>query len=238
MRKILLGLIILILLFTASCSDCSSCCVHNYLGETLYSPTCETVGKRKYTCESCEDSYEEILDELWHTAGTDGKCIRCDRLLVTKFNVSYTPDTKAYVINSATYDANVNKELIFEREANGFSYREIGEGAFSNSVFKKVSLPSSVKKINKDAFKNSLNLFSVNLNRGMEVIEEGAFANCITLSEVTIYPSLLYVGKGAFSECLYLDRINFVGTKEQFDKIVIDSDNDSFLNATITYINE
>ena len=238
MKKFLSTILVLILLLTASCSNCSSCCKHNYLGETIIFPTCETVGKRKYVCESCEDEYEEILDELWHTPNSDGKCIRCEIDMVTTFGVSYTADTKAYVINYAIYDHNLNKELVFACEDNGFVYREIGEGAFIGSTFTKVNLSPSVKKINKNAFKDSLNLFSVNFNKGMDVIEEDAFSGCITLNEVTIYPSLLYIGKGAFSGCTYLDRINFVGTQEQFDKIVVDSGNEYFLNATVSFITD
>ena len=238
MRKIFIVLLILILLTsTSACSSCSSYCSHNYLGETLVYPTCEMVGSRKYTCEVCEDSYQTVLDELWHTSGEDNKCIRCERLLVTKLNVSLTADTKAYVINSATYDYTLNVELIFESEKDGFTYREIGESAFMHSVFRKVSLPPTIKKINKDAFKENLNLFYVNLNRGMEVIEDGAFSGCTTLSEITIYPSLLYIGKDVFKGCVYLDKINFIGTKEQFDKIVVDSGNEKFLSATVEFVN-
>ena len=236
MKKIFSIILILILLITASCNKCSSCCSHNYLGETVIFPTCETVGKRKYTCEVCEDSYEEVLDELWHTPNEYGKCIRCERNIVTNLSLSYTQDTKGYVINSAIYDQNINEELVFEDKINGFDVREIGEGAFIESKFRTVNLPSSVKKINKNAFKDSLNMYSVNLNKGVEMIYEGAFSGCVTLSEITIYPSLLYVGEGAFAGCLYLQKINFMGTQEQFAKIVVAGNNDLFLNASIVFI--
>lgn len=238
MRKIFAILLILILLFTASCSNCSSCCKHNYLGETLAFPTCESSGTRKYTCETCEDSYYEEMEEIWHTAGSDRKCVRCEKDLVTDINVAYTQDTKAYVILSANCSYDENMELIFERERNGFEYREIGDSAFMNGVFKKISLPSTIKKINANAFKNCLNLFSVNFNKGVKVIDDGAFFGCITLSEITIYPSLVSIGRDAFSECLYLEKINFVGTREQFESIAVGSGNDYFLNATVTYITE
>jgi hypothetical protein len=126
---------------------------------------------------------------------------------VTKFNVSYTADTKAYVINSATYDAIVNKELIFEREANGFSYREIGEGAFSNSVFKKVSLPSSVKKINKDAFAGCTSLESIVIPEGVTEIEAGAFWECSNLETIYFPTTLTTFGEDVFDACDGLKQV-------------------------------
>lgn len=46
-------------------------CTHNYVSEITTDPTCTTTGIRKYTCEICGDSYEEVIEATGHTVVTD-----------------------------------------------------------------------------------------------------------------------------------------------------------------------
>jgi len=74
-------------------------------------------------------------------------------------------------------------------------------GAFSYTQVTKVTLPSSIKTIGWQAFKNAQNLQEVVLNEGITEIVESAFAECPELTTINI-PSTVTVLPGAiFSDC-------------------------------------
>ena len=66
-------------------------------------------------------------------------------------------------------------------------------------------------------------------------INTSAFSVCTSLTNITIPVSVTFVGYNAFSYCKNLKDVYFKGTKEQWDKIIINPYNDYLLNANIHY---
>ena len=55
-----------------------------------------------------------------------------------------------------------------------------------------------------------------------ERIKSAAFKNCSRLTEITIPKSIVQIYDQAFLGCNNLNRINYIGTKKDWDKIIID----------------
>ena len=107
---------------------------------------------------------------------------------------------------------------------------EIGENAFTNASVKSVEIPSSVTKIDCEAFfgctsletvsmKNSVTeiggeafswctaLKNIRLSNKLQTIEDGAFEYCHKLTNITIPASLKSMGDNVFFDC---NRINII----------------------------
>lgn len=56
----------------------------------------------------------------------------------------------------------------------------------------------------------------------IERIKSSAFMNCGRLTQITIPKSIVQIYDRAFLGCNNLKRINYLGTKKEWDKIVID----------------
>jgi hypothetical protein len=56
----------------------------------------------------------------------------------------------------------------------------------------------------------------------IERIKGSAFKNCGRLKEITIPKSVVQIYDQAFLDCNNLNRINYLGTKKEWDKIIID----------------
>lgn len=95
------------------------------------------------------------------------------------------------------------------------AYHIADGGAFSYTKVTKVTLPSSIKKIGWQAFKNAQNLQEVVLNEGVTEIVEGAFEGCQELTTINIPSTLTVINGGLFKECHKLKNITLnEGLKE------------------------
>ncbi len=83
----------------------------------------------------------------------------------------------------------------------------IGGGAFKGSSIKKVSIPSSVKVIDKYAFADCEELEEINFSEGLEIINESAFSGCHKLNSIELPIGLLTIEKHAFSHCHNLTNV-------------------------------
>lgn len=114
-----------------------------------------------------------------------------------------------------------------------------GEAFVYSQTLKKVTLPSSVKKIDTSAFYFCPNLSSVSFSKGLETIgmyafgycglpsvtlpstvktiDGMAFANCENLKTVTLNNGLTAIGEGAFSYCKSLEKITIPATVKKLD---------------------
>ena len=114
----------------------------------------------------------------------------------------------------------------------------------SNSVFWdcdalwSITLPKSIKIIGINAFEDCKNLKTVNFNgeSQLEEIQWSAFSHCISLEEIYIANTVKSIEKGAFYNCKNLKVIHYNGTMEQWEKIIIEKDND-YLNSADVYFN-
>lgn len=75
---------------------------------------------------------------------------------------------------------------------------EIGESAFSCSYMPSVRLPSTLKKIEKQAFMYAYNLTKITLPDGLETIGDEAFSGCHPRNAVVLPASIKSIGKKAF----------------------------------------
>ena len=80
---------------------------------------------------------------------------------------------------------------------------EIGEGAFSCSYMPSVRLPSTLKKIEKQAFMYAHNLTKITLPDGLETIGDEAFDGCYFKKAIVLPASIKSIGKKAFHRYSY-----------------------------------
>ena len=71
-----------------------------------------------------------------------------------------------------------------------------------------VNVPSGVRVLGKELFRDAKELVTVTLPEGLTSIEEGAFMGCIALKEIFLPETLLSIGNHAFQGCVSLEKIN------------------------------
>jgi len=89
------------------------------------------------------------------------------------------------------------------------SIRVIPKAAFrEHSALQSVRIPSTMKKIGKEAFFECLNLSNVDFQDGsLQTIGESAFNGCVTLKEAILPDSMVVIGAAAFQWCDALIRV-------------------------------
>ena len=93
----------------------------------------------------------------------------------------------------------------------------IGNSAFRDNIdIKTIEIPSSVTHIGKFAFLGCINLKNIEIPSSVREIPESVFGNCRKLEEVTLSNKLRYIGEMAFLNCPKLKKINI---PEQLEEI-------------------
>ena len=85
---------------------------------------------------------------------------------------------------------------------------EIGEGAFSDCSFKKITIPNSVMIIKRGAFFRCYNLEELIIPANIRILEEGAFLDCSSLKNIKILASITSIACGTFKMCTSLIKVN------------------------------
>ncbi len=100
----------------------------------------------------------------------------------------------------------------------------------------KVSLSkTNIKRIGAKAFAYCEFLETVTLPDTLETVGAEAFRECGNLQSVIIGKGAANIEKDAFAKCYNLFNVYYMGTEEQWDQIIIGSNNSSLLNATIHF---
>lgn len=127
------------------------------------------------------------------------------------------------------------------------SIEKIGKNAFaycSNSAFRKLVIPASVKEICENAFIGAENLREVVLNDGLEKIGSSAFYGNKRIRSIVVPSSLKVVETAAFHPGMKtnskvndhaLKKVYYKGTVEQFEDISINLDNIWFAELATLY---
>ena len=117
-------------------------------------------------------------------------------------------------------------------ELGGKPVTEIGEWAFAYcSSLTEVTIPKSVTSIRAFAFRSCSSLTKVIIPEGVTSIGDSAFGYCSSLTEVTIPKSVTSIEYAAFYDCGALATVHYGGSKTDWGKISIDSENDPLKNA-------
>lgn len=83
----------------------------------------------------------------------------------------------------------------------------IGQGAFSCTALRSVTIPSTVTELGHGAFIYCSNLTKVQFNEGLKLIGEYAFAECTALRSVAIPSTVTKLGEHAFYGCKNLTNV-------------------------------
>ncbi len=85
----------------------------------------------------------------------------------------------------------------------------IGTNAFRGSQAYNISIPTSVKTIGNDAFRECANITSMTIPEGVTTIGERVFQGCSNLKSVTFPSSIENVGAGTLYNCQELRSVKF-----------------------------
>lgn len=94
---------------------------------------------------------------------------------------------------------------------------EIGPFAFANpadSNLEEVNMPSSITRINNNAFSRNTTLKIINLSPAIEVIDESAFYLCESLESIEFPEGVKTIGQDCFYKCKALKSVSFPSTLE------------------------
>ena len=98
-----------------------------------------------------------------------------------------------------------------------------------------IQIKEGTKTISKYAFDRCSGLTKVTIPDSVKNIEYSAFFRCSGLTEITIGKGISHIGGAVFYGCNNLTTVNYRGTKEMWDNISINTDNELLTNATINY---
>ncbi len=140
----------------------------------------------------------------------------CNSLVYNKY---YT----AYYLGNAT-----NKYVVLVKATSTSIYsctindncKVVAESAFCKCTgLTSITIPNSVANIGDYAFNGCSGLTSVTIPDSVKSIDLGAFSGCTGLKSVTMGNGVKSIGSYAFSDCDKLTRIDFNGTKAQWNAI-------------------
>jgi len=98
-----------------------------------------------------------------------------------------------------------------------------------------ITIPSRITSIDNGTFCGCSGLTSVIIPSSVINIAQSAFYGCSGLTSVTIPNSVTAISYDAFTGCTALTDIYYMGSKDQWDSISINSGNDYLLNSIIHY---
>lgn len=111
----------------------------------------------------------------------------------------------------------------------------IGDSAFRSCNISALKVPDSVDYIGSGAFAECSGLVKAELPDGFSLINSETFFRCERLTEIILPDSIKMVGDSAFSNCVSLTDVNYKGTQDQWNKVVIKDNNKPLLDAAMHY---
>jgi hypothetical protein len=119
------------------------------------------------------------------------------------------------------------------------SIQSLGSYVFKGTAISSVTIPASLTDVgNYGPFTGCANLTSVTFASGMTKIPYRILYNSSNVKHASIPVSVTSVENGAFHGCSSLTKVNFGGSKAQWNKINISYDNDPLLSANIVTLKD
>lgn len=155
--------------------------------------------------------------------------------------VIYTKKSGKYIVTGVSQS--FSGELVIPADIEGVPVEEIGENAFDgNTSIGNVTLPASIKKVNKYAFKNCPGIKKVTFaeSENYVAILEGAFYGCESLADVT-FPSKIYtIPTDCFRDCALIsvtipDGTDAINTRAFINNIYLE---EVYIPSSVTSIGE
>ena len=100
---------------------------------------------------------------------------------------------------------------------------------------KKCIFPKRLKKLGYEMFNECTNLEEVILPTHLEEIGDACFWCCVSLKEIKLPRTLRLIEANAFCGCDNLHKVYFGGSKEEWDAIEIEENNDPLEEAEIIF---
>lgn len=95
--------------------------------------------------------------------------------------------------------------------------KRINKSAFYKSSIVDINFPAALESIGTSAFSNCDGLVHLDFNQGLKNIEGNAFSECKSLTTVVLTPTIIGVGTSAFKNCTNIESAYYIGTEEQFN---------------------
>lgn len=107
--------------------------------------------------------------------------------------------------------------------------------AFTALLFKNNINPLEYMDKVPTVFACSLNIKEITIPNNINIIGWSAFADCEDLKSIHIPKSVISINELAFDNCYNLTDIYYEGSKEDWDKIEIEENNEPLFDANIHY---
>lgn len=139
----------------------------------------------------------------------DGKtCLTCGYTPAYTLGLSYTliNDKSEYLVGIGTA---TDRDIVIPAERGGIPVTGIGNGAFSDSAVRSVTIPKSVTEIKDYAFEDCAFLESIVIPDSVRYIGNFAFYNCNSLQKITVGKGVELINDRAFANCPMLTEIAY-----------------------------
>lgn len=116
-----------------------------------------------------------------------------------------------YVCCAVTFKAERTEKniVIPQKDPLKIPVGRIAERGFNKSTIRTVTIPPSIREIQRYAFSNTKTLQTLTIQEGTEIIGEQAFSYCSSLKKVEFPATLCQIGQRAFRACTALETASF-----------------------------
>jgi hypothetical protein len=140
------------------------------------------------------------------------------------------PDSVTEIGNNAFYGCKSNKILHI-----GSGLRNIGSGVFSENIsLESVTISNGMNYIGRSMFQGC-GIVDIKIPNSVTQIDYFAFNDCKKLKSISLSNNIIKIDYSAFAGCDNISDIYFNGNQSQWNNIIIESGNDSLMNAAIHF---
>ena len=179
-------------------------------GKTLY----------RYAAGKTNTSFTipDCVNEIWGSAFS--QCSNLKEVVIGK-NVSSVDGNSFFDCSSLT-SITVSSNNPYYQSIDGNLYSKDGKVLLKYATGKTnttYSISNGVEEIGEAAFECCVNLVEIEFSNSVSKVGSYAFYACESLKIVTISKNVTYIGESAFMDCGLITKINFGGTKSEWNAI-------------------